>query len=163
MSQQPLPLLRELVLCPKQARLTGDKWPKEAGVDSVCVAPAQPSLCTQCCLLCGERSAPSIIQGERAPEGFTQTLHREPVPSLLDVRLCFSLMPAGSPSNLGALGRCSSQTTPQEKGALPSLLHAHLEPVLNPMTCTRDRSLASLWPSPQAQSGCLHNTSTKTA
>lgn len=65
--RQPLPLLRKLVLCPKQARLTGDKLPRKAGVGSVCTAPAQLSLCTQCCLLCGEKNAPSIIWGEGAP------------------------------------------------------------------------------------------------
>lgn len=41
---QPLPLLGELVLCPKQARLTGDKLPRKAGVGSDGLHGARPAV-----------------------------------------------------------------------------------------------------------------------
>lgn len=43
-AQTALPLLRELVLCPKRARLTGDKLPRKAGVGSDCLHGARPAV-----------------------------------------------------------------------------------------------------------------------
>lgn len=129
MPGQYLPVLRELVLCPKRTRLTGNKLPGKTGVEwapTVCTAPAQPSRCTHCCLPCGERNAPSITRRVRAPGGRAQAPHREQVPGPLAARLSSSLMTAGSPSNGGvgeageglltSLRRCSLETALSKEG-----------------------------------------------
>lgn len=65
---QPLPLLRELVFMSQTSKADRDKLPRKAGVGSDCLHGARPAApLYPSCLLCGERNAPSIIQGERAP------------------------------------------------------------------------------------------------